>query len=67
MKLLPEQLDQTTAYAFAEKADELFEEEAGEQKANHWYTFKKKLDPQQLSLIEEARTHLKRKRRMQGH
>ena len=64
MKLLPEQLNQTTAYEFVEKAHEMFEEEATyNAKCGRWRTFKTKLDPQQLSLIEDARTLLIRKRR----
>jgi len=64
MKLLPEQLNQTTAREFVEKADEMFEGATPDEKCGRWRTFKRKLNPQQLSHIEEARTHLKRKRRM---
>jgi len=67
MKLLPEQLDQATAYEFVEKADEMFEEEATDrEKGGRWAHFRSKLNPHQLSLIEVARTHLKRKKRMQN-
>jgi hypothetical protein len=66
MALLPDQLNQTSAHEFVDMADEMFEQEATNQKKNKsslWSQFKKKLNPQQLSLIEEARTHPKRKRK----
>jgi len=64
MAVLPDQLNQTTAREFVEKADEMFEEGATtDEKAKRWAHFKTKLNPQQLNLIEEARTLLIRKRR----
>lgn len=62
MEILPEQLNPATAYEFVEKAYEMFEEDC-DNSCNRWNVFKKKLNPQQLSLIEEARTLLMRKRR----